>query len=221
MEIVRFIMIVVGGYLIGSIPSGIIIGRASGVDVRQMGSGKTGATNVLRSAGPGAALLVAVSDALKGAVPVLLSQHVFGTPALLGNLSPWATVAAGLAAMAGHTYPVFADFRGGRGVATTGGMALALNLPAALLTFVIFFIIPIVLTRYVSLGSIVGGISLPFVSLALSLTDGYFSTTDLATFIGLLIAGGAIVVTHRDNIQRILAGTERKLGEKARPVASV
>jgi glycerol-3-phosphate acyltransferase PlsY len=215
----RSLATIVIGYLLGSIPFGLIVGRAAGVDVRQMGSGKTGATNVLRSAGVGPGLLVAACDLLKGAVPVLLAKFVLASPAAFGShsgLAPWIASAAGLAAIAGHNFPVFADFRGGRGVATTSGMALALAPIPTLLTAP-FFLIPIILTRYVSLGSVLGSIALVLIDLIMviigaSLGGGY------ATFIALAIAAIAIIASHRDNMQRIASGTERKIGEKALPV---
>jgi glycerol-3-phosphate acyltransferase PlsY len=219
----RFILAIVIGYLLGSIPSGLIVGRFFGIDVRQSGSGKTGATNVMRNAGWKAGLLVAVADALKGAVPVLLAQHVIALPnsTISTTASAWIATAAGLAAVLGHTYPIYVGFKGGRGVATTGGMALALSLPAALLSLLIF-IVPIVITRYVSLGSIVGASMLPFVYLGgvAIITHNPVNGATWATFVALLIAAIVIDVLHRDNIQRIMNGTERRLGEKAAPIAA-
>ena len=216
--IARFLLVIVVGYLLGSIPFGLLIGRRSGVDVRRIGSGKTGATNVMRSVGVGPALLVAVGDTAKGAAAVLLSQHILASPLALGaphaGLAPWAAALAGLAAIAGHNYPIYIGFKGGRGVATTGGTALALALPVALISLV-FFIVPIVVTRYVSLGSIIGAATLPFVYLV-ALKLGIEQSSDgLPTFLALFIAGAAIIVSHGDNIKRLMAGTERKLGEKA------
>ncbi len=219
MLVLHFIIAILVGYLLGSIPSGLIIGRYAGVDVRRTGSGKTGATNVLRSAGWKAGLIVATADALKGAIPVLLVQHALGV-----NVNPtaagWMAACAGLAAIAGHNYPLYVGFKGGRGVATTGGMALALALPPTLLAL-LFFIIPIVVTRYVSLGSMIGATTLPFLYLAYAKATqpGHALTgLNLAYFMALLIAAIAIDVSHHDNVQRILNGTERKLGERAQPL---
>jgi glycerol-3-phosphate acyltransferase PlsY len=211
------------GYLLGSIPFGLIFGSLVGVDVRTMGSGKTGATNVLRSAGPGAGIAVAICDALKGAIPVLLAAHTLATPAQVGaTLSPWIVGATGLAAVVGHNYPMYVGFKGGRGVATTGGMALALAWTPTLLVMP-FFILPIAITRYVSLGSIIGATVLPFMYLAYSWLTQYGHQLDqgnLAIFLTLLIAAAAIDVSHKDNIARIRAGTERRLGEKATPTVT-
>jgi len=221
MLVLRFIIAILVGYLLGSIPSGLIAGRVAGVDVRRTGSGKTGATNVLRSAGWKAGLLVAAADALKGAIPVLLVQHVLGIGKGIDlTAAGWMAACAGLAAIAGHNYPIYVGFKGGRGVATTGGMGLALALPPTLLT-AIFFVIPVAVTRYVSLGSMIGVTALPFLYL------GYAKVTqpghvligaNLAYFTALFIAAVAIDVSHHDNIQRILNGTERKLGERAQPL---
>jgi glycerol-3-phosphate acyltransferase PlsY len=221
--VMRLVLAMIVGYLLGSIPSGVIVGRASGVDVHQSGSGKTGATNVLRSAGWGAGLIVATADALKGAIPVLLAHFLFAPVGhgVTATASAWIATAAGLAAVLGHTFPIYVGFKGGRGVATTGGMALALAWPAALLALVVF-ILPIVVTRYVSLGSIVGASLLPFVYLGLTgiIQRNPLTGADWATFAALFIAAIAIDVSHRDNIERILNGTERRLGEKATPTPS-
>lgn len=221
--IVHCLVAVLVGYLLGSIPFGLLIGRRAGVDVRQTGSGKTGATNVMRSVGLGPGLLVAVGDTAKGVAAVLIAQHILASPAALGptyaNLAPWAAAAAALAAVAGHNYPIYVGFKGGRGVATTGGIALALALTGTLIGAV-FFVVPILITRYVSLGSIIGAAVLPFtylIALKLGIEQG---SGGLPTFLALLIAGIAIIVSHNDNIKRLLAGTERKFGEKASPTTS-
>lgn len=222
----RFIFSAVIGYLLGSIPFGLIVGRAVGVDVRAVGSGKTGATNVQRSAGWGPGLLVAVGDALKGAIPVLLAQHVYASPAAFRSLGATAThaatlsaiagAAAGLAAIIGHNYPLYVGFKGGRGVATTGGMALALALPSALIALPIFIAI-VALTRYVSLGSMVGALAMAFIALLFIWSGHGDLVSGFAGFATLLIAAIAIIVSHNDNIQRLRSGTERKIGEKAQP----
>lgn len=221
MSVFWFITAMVIGYVIGSFPSGVVVGRAAGVDVRQMGSGKTGATNVQRSAGWGAGAVVAVADILKGVLAVFLAQHVFAPSSHVDvTAAGWMAVLAGLCAVLGHNYSIFAGFKGGRGVATTGGMALALALVPALLTLPIF-VLPILLTRYVSLGSIIGVTALPFMSLLIArLSHGALTTVDIANFLALLVAAAAIDFSHHDNIMRLRNGTERRLGEKAKPVAT-
>ncbi len=220
--LVRFLAVIIIGYLLGSIPSGLLVGQRAGVDVRRIGSGKTGATNVLRSVGLGAALLVAVLDVAKGAIPVLIARLILATPSSFGayaNLAPWAAALAGLAAIAGHNYPIYVNFKGGRGVATTGGVALALAFPAALVA-IVFFVVPIAITRYVSLGSMIGAIAVAFAELVFIKLGVVSGSDGWPTFFALLIAAIVIVVSHRDNIQRIFSGTERKLGEKASPTPS-
>jgi acyl phosphate:glycerol-3-phosphate acyltransferase len=209
-------------YLLGSIPTGLIVGQRLGIDVRQSGSGKTGATNMLRNAGWGAAIIVAMGDVVKGILPVLLAQHILTPPDAFvpanASASAWIAGLAGLAAIAGHNYPIYAGFKGGRGVATTGGVALALAFPAAM--FAAFFLfIPIILTRYVSLGSMLGALSLPLFEFLLTLTGifGISRASGMPTAAILLIAAITIVYSHRDNIQRLISGTERRIGEKARP----
>lgn len=208
------------GYLLGSIPFGIIVGRQYGVDVRKTGSGKTGATNMLRSAGLVPALLVALGDVLKGAIPVLLARYVIASPHALGaqhvTWSAWITGLTGLAAVAGHNYPIYVGFKGGRGVATTAGIALALAFPATVIAMPFFFL-PIILTRYVSLGSMIGACSLPLAEFILYKAGVVSPLDGPALTVTLAIAAIAIVVSHRDNIERLRTGTERKLGEKAKP----
>jgi glycerol-3-phosphate acyltransferase PlsY len=221
MLILRFLLAAAIGYFLGSIPSGLIVGSFFGVNVRQSGSGKTGATNVLRSAGWKAGLIVVTADALKGAIPVLLAQHLIGRgPGITATETAWMAGIAGLAAIVGHTFPIYVGFKGGRGVAPFGGMCLALALGPTLLTL-LFFLIPIAITRYVSLGSIIGATALPFLFLSWQrVRNGHFTGADLATFVVLLIAAIIIDVLHRDNIQRLLNGTERKLGDRATPNAT-
>lgn len=220
--LVRGLILIAFGYLLGSIPSGVIAGKITGVDIRKMGSGKTGATNVLRSAGIGAALIVAVGDVLKGLIPVLLGLYGFTSSQALGAFaawSPWLACLAGLAAMMGHNYPVFAGFQGGRGVATTAGISFGFSWLATLLA-AIFFFLPIMKTKYVSLGSMIGAVSLPLIEIILSAFHLTGKEAPAAT-VAMTIAALYIVFSHRDNINRIRSGTERRLGEKAKPVINV
>ncbi len=194
---------VVAAYLVGSLSFAVIISRLMGLsDPRSYGSGNPGATNVLRSGHKPAALLTLVFDALKGYVPVLLAL-IYGPRFGLGE----ATVAmVGLAAFVGHLWPVFFRFKGGKGVATAAGVLFAFN-PwlgvATLLTFVIL----VAFFRYVSLGSIVAAAFAPFYQLLIwepSVTAGAIAVMSLL-----------LVWRHSANIQKLLAGTESKLGQKA------
>ncbi len=189
------------GYLLGSVQTGLIVGRASrGIDVREYGSGKTGFTNTLRAVGLGGALVVLVGDVLKGALPVVLGELVFH--------DPWAAAVGGVAAIAGHTWPVFAGFRGGRGVSTAFGAFLAVT-PLAALVVVSVAAAILAATRYVSLMSVLG-VAAGFVALvALVLTDRLHE----AYLLFGVLAFAAVEFNHLGNIRRLLAGTEPKLGQ--------
>jgi glycerol-3-phosphate acyltransferase PlsY len=204
-SILRYLVVFGVGYGLGSVPSGVLVGRIAGFgDPRGRGSGKTGATNILRTMGPGAAAAVAVSDILKGAIPVLLART------LIFPGQPWAEVLAGMAAIVGHNYSIFIRFAGGRGVATGTGASLAIQ-PAVVLLGTVFFAVPIILTRYVSLGSIVGAASLPVID-AIFVATGRDSLPHLVFYV---FTAAFVIYSHHDNVARLLAGTERKLGQKA------
>jgi len=214
--IAKFVAVILIGYLLGSIPFGVIIGRRSAkVDVRQIGSGKTGATNVLRVAGKKAAALVLILDLLKGLLAVVLAGLIFnGDYLVVGSSGLWwlarsAQVSAALAAIAGHKWPIFLRFRGGRGVATFFGGLFALCPPAALFGGVVL-ILGASLTRYASLGSIAGAVGAYAILVPLTIINGFPIEYLVYTLIGAIF----IIVVHRDNIVRLISGTERKIGEK-------
>lgn len=194
-----------GGYLVGSLSFAVIISRLMGLsDPRSYGSGNPGATNVLRSGNKAAAILTLLFDALKGYVPVLLVA-LFGAPWGLGEGT---AALVGLAAFLGHLWPVFFKFQGGKGVATAAGVILALNPwlgAATLLTWIIiaaFF-------RYSSLAAIVSALFAPFYQL---LIWGGGPVAGAVAVMGLLL-----VWRHSANIQKLLKGTESKLGQKTAP----
>ena len=194
------------GYLFGAVPTGAVVARLwGGVDLTKVGSGKTGATNVLRTLGPVPAAIVFIGDFLKGALPVFLAGALFGRDS-------WAIAVAGIAAVVGHVYSPFLGFKGGRGV-VTGLSALVALSPLAAGAGLLVGAAVIATTRYVSLGSvtgtIVGGLSL----LAQVLIGG--QPLPHAAF--ALIVGTFIVVAHHDNIGRLLQGTERRIGGPAEP----
>ena len=206
MIIAEFVVVVLIGYLLGSIPFGVIISkRSAGVDVRDYGSGKTGATNVARVAGRKAAVLVTILDALKGLLAVVFAGLIFGG----GWLVESAQVLAALAAIAGHKWPVFIKFKGGRGVASFFGGLLALCPPAALFGLGVL-VLAASLTRYASLGSIAGAVGTYAILVPLTIFNGFPIEYLAYTLIGAIF----IIVMHRDNISRLLSGTERKIGEK-------
>jgi acyl phosphate:glycerol-3-phosphate acyltransferase len=192
------------GYLLGSIPVGPIVGRLAGLDdLRKYGSGKTGFTNALRTYGLRFAIVVVVLDMAKGAVPVLLGRFAFD--------EPWAAAVAGVAAVVGHTWPVFAGFRGGRGVATTFGAFLAIA-PIAALAVLAFSGVVLAIWRYASLMSVVG-VLVGFVVLVGLVLTGWAAPEYLLFGVLVVIA---VELNHRENIRRLLAGTEPKLGQGGR-----
>jgi glycerol-3-phosphate acyltransferase PlsY len=202
------------GYLAGAFPSGVIVGKVRGVDVLAQGSGHTGATNVLRTAGGKAAAAVVILDIAKGAIAVLFARYLLfpasaNPPGL--DLAPWAELAAGVASILGHNYSIFLRFKGGRGVATGGGVALAMN-PLVIAIALPLGALPVIFTRYVSLGSITAAAICPIAELVFVLTNLDHSW---AHFTFMCIGGIIIIASHSDNIQRLLNGTERKLGQKA------
>jgi len=212
--IAKFVLVMIIGYLLGSIPSGSLIGkRFAKVDITEYGSGKTGATNVLRTAGKKAAVLVVSLDVLKGALAVVIAGLIVGRNYLVwgqfgvGLIA--AQVLAALAAMAGHNWSVFLKFRGGRGVATFFGGLVALSPVVALFGGEVF-IIGVGLTKFASLGSIAGVVGTYTILVPLTIMNGFPIEYLVYTFIGTI----AIIVMHRENIVRLITGKERKLGEK-------
>lgn len=187
-------------YLLGSVPWGYMLLRwRMGVDIRQYGSGRTGMSNVLRTAGGKVAALVLLLDVSKGVLSVFLARTIIGASE--------AEVAAALLALIGHNWPVFLGFRGGRGIATGAG-ALTMLAPISAAIGAIGFVSATFSSRYVSLGSITGVVAASLALLAFDIL-GYSPTP--YTLYGFL-GGGIIIWQHRDNIQRIRDGNERRLG---------
>jgi acyl phosphate:glycerol-3-phosphate acyltransferase len=187
-------------YLAGSFPTAYLVGRANGVDLRTVGSGNLGATNVFRTLGWRWGLLVYLVDGLKGALPVVLLPEITGT----ASGWPWG-VALGVLAILGHVRPIFLMGRGGgKGVATASGVFLALS-PVPALCAVAAFVVSVALTRYVSLGSLVGAAVLP---VALFIQQQAVTPLVLVT----AAVSSFVFYTHRDNIGRLLRGEERRIG---------
>ena len=204
MIIAQFVAVVIIGYLLGSIPFGLLVSRLSGKgDIREYGSGKTGATNVLRMSGRKAALLVVILDVGKGAVAVVLAGLIVGDNYLV------ARVIAALMAMVGHIWPVFLKFRGGRGVATFFG-GLAALCPVAAIFGGVVLLVGVGLTKFASVGSIAGAVGTCAILVPLTILKGFPFEYLAYALIGAII----IIVMHRDNIGRLVSGTERKVGEK-------
>jgi glycerol-3-phosphate acyltransferase PlsY len=198
--VLRTVVLMLVAYLVGSIPVGILVARLSGgTDPRTIGSGRTGGTNALRALGRGRAAVVVIGDLLKGALPVVLSRYVTGGDALV-------EVLCGASAVAGAIWSVFAGFRSGRGVGTGVGTMLVIE-PVAVLLATPIFVIVILLTRYVSLGSLIGSAAMcPAMLLVLLLVP----ETPLPYVIYSAVGAALIWLAHADNIDRLLHGTERK-----------
>ena len=198
-------------YLLGSIPFGYLIVRArSGADIRETGSGGTGATNVSRRAGKAAGVLTLVLDALKGAAAIWLARLILDSAANTSNVDSesWVIAAAGILVIVGHMFPVWLGFRGGKGVATGVGVFLVLA-PIAVLGAAAVFLVVVFATRYVSLGSIIAASTIP---LFVWLQHGLIRpVNDLwPTMITAVVAAALIIIAHRANIQRLLQGKESK-----------
>ncbi len=208
--------LIVIAYLLGSIPFGYLIVRATqGADVRETGSGGTGATNVSRRAGKSAGVFTLILDALKGAAAIAIAKLVLGLPLIPGSDSPaanadvnWWVTAAAIAVIVGHIFPAWLRFRGGKGVATGVGVFLMLA-PMAVGMAGLVFLAVVALTRYVSLGSILAAVAIP---VFLLLQNAFVQEVDpLSPLMLAAIASAALIVfAHRENIRRLLSGTETK-----------
>lgn len=214
MALVAILAILVAAYLLGSLPTGYLLARwLRGIDIRQYGSGGTGATNVLRTVGKEAALAVLLIDALKGALAVLVVKStlplvVVQFPEMTGVLDwqPWLETMAGLLALLGHSRSIWINFTGGKSAATGLGVLIALAWPIGLGAIAIFAL-TLATSRMVSLGSILAAIATVVLMLVTSQPPAYLL---------LAIAGGLyVILRHRSNIERILAGTEPRLGRQA------
>ena len=216
-EILGYILTALGAYLLGSIPTGYLVARAKGVDIRSVGSGNIGATNAMRVLGKPLGIFVLVMDALKGFLAVYLAMKVF---LLLHPFNPPATffarelkmhldqafnhgIVAGIFAVLGHNYTCWLKFKGGKGIATTAGVYLALA-PWPLLIAVAAFVLALVLTRYASVGSIAAAIALPAAVWILPPQNLLLGI--VTTALGVLA-----IYRHKGNIRRLIDGTENRL----------
>jgi len=196
------------GYLSGSLPWGLWLGRvAAGVDVRTLGSKNLGATNVYRSLGPAVGVPVLLLDVAKGALPTWLVPGLGACAAFPGGLE-WCRLSVAAAAVLGHMFTVFAGFRGGKGVATSAGVLLALS-PMAFAAVLVVFVATVAVTRYISVGSMLGAVAFA-IALGLTHAGGFRSPTFV---FGALLAA-AVIFRHKDNIARLARGEERRFSFK-------
>lgn len=187
------ITLLVCAYLLGSIPTGLLLAKAAGVNIRETGSGNIGATNVYRTLGRKVGIMTLIGDCLKGLIPVLIAKQ-------LGLPEVW-IAATGLAAFLGHVYTVFLGFKGGKGVATALGVFLGVS-PLSVLIALGVFILVLVRWRYVSLASITAAAAMPLVI-------AFLEPKKLLIAMSLAIAA-LVIYKHRENIQRLRSGTESK-----------
>ena len=212
MPVLSYILTALGAYLLGSIPTGFLAAKAKGIDIRSVGSGNIGATNAMRVLGKPAGIAVLLMDALKGFGAVWLCQVWLCysiPPQLLGApLAGFEThsIIAGIFAVLGHNYTCWLKFKGGKGIATTAGVYLALA-PWALLVGLVVFILAVLITRYVSVGSIAAAIALPA-------TVWIMSPNNLLLGIVTTALGALAIYKHKSNLRRLMAGTENRLGQK-------
>jgi len=198
--VLEWVTAAVVGYLLGSIPVGFLVAKSRGLDIRKFGSGATGGTNVLRTVGVVPAIITGVSDLLKG----LLGAYIGG---LIGG--EWGYAIGGFMSIVGHSYPVWLRFKGGKSVATGAG-SLILYHPLAFLAGLTAAVVTIIPTRWVSLGSLMGALVYPGIVIL---------TPEVPQAHKALALGAALIVyvRHWENIKRIAAGTENRLGQKAKP----
>jgi glycerol-3-phosphate acyltransferase PlsY len=192
------IVLVLLGYVLGAVPTGYLVGRAFGVDVREVGSGNIGTANVLRAAGKWPAALTLFGDMMKGLIPVVLATVLVR--------SEWLHAAVALAAVAGHCWPVFLRFKGGKAVATGAGTSIGLA-PLVGLGLFAFWWVVVLASRYTSLGAIAVMLVSPF---------AFVLTGQPLPYVLYTVVGGALVLyRHRENARALIEGRERKVGEKA------
>ncbi len=198
---VNLILLLVGSYLMGAIPFGVLVAKSRGVDIMSVGSGNTGATNVMRALGKGPGYTVFALDLLKGLIPALVARWLFPDRQEFWML-------AGAAAIIGHSFSPFLKFKGGKGISTALGMALGTSPIVALIAFVVFVVI-LLATKYVSLASLIGCAAT--IPLCLTFGDSKWVVG------GFALLTAFVIYRHRANIKRLMQGTESKFGSKPEP----
>jgi len=200
---IKILLFAILAYFMGSLPNGVMIGkRVKGIDIRDHGSGNSGATNAYRVLGAKYGIMVLVADVLKGFIPVMLAD--------MAGIGGIVLILIGIVAVVGHSLSLFLEFKGGKGVATSLGVFLYL-VPQVMLVIVAVFVGVVYLTRYISLASIIGAALLPILTLFMPLREGIDRPS---IFIISLFMGLFVIYRHRSNITRLLNGTENKFNVK-------
>ena len=194
---IAIVLLIIFAYVMGSVPSGYILGKMSGIDVRSIGSGNIGATNVVRALGKGRGALTLFADAAKGYLPVWVALRL--------EVGAVTIVLVAIAAFLGHLYPLFLNLQGGKGVATALGALLA-SQPMATLVLIVVFGVAVLASRIVSLGAIAAAIAAPVVL-------WFFSQSPVFVAMGVFLSA-MVILRHRGNIQRLLAGSEPRFGTR-------
>jgi glycerol-3-phosphate acyltransferase PlsY len=200
----RVASLIVLGYLFGSLPFSFLVGKLRGVDLRTVGSGNTGASNVWRTCGFRWFVVALSLDVMKGFVPTALAYRVL-------HVDPLVTVLVGLAAMLGHIYPAFLHFKGGKAVATTGGVMFAIH-PALIVVSAVVWTVIYKLSGYPSVASLLGIVIIAIISTAMAMTGRLFPAFSAFIWVSLVI----VFYLHRANIERLMQGTENRIGRKAK-----
>lgn len=205
--IIKIIICLIIGYGCGCFSTGYFVGKANNIDIRKEGSGNVGATNTLRTLGVKAALITFLGDAFKAIIPILIYRYLFS-----GTEQNWQlyTLYIGLGVVLGHNFPFYLNFKGGKGIAATGGVILAIADPRVTAAGLIIFILIVAVSRYVSLGSLVVSWLLPLNTIMFYKENPIFIHILLVSLCFTLFA----YIRHWENIKRLIKGTERKIGEK-------
>jgi len=211
--VLTYILIAFGAYLLGSIPTGFLVARARGVDIRTVGSQNMGATNVFRVLGKGPGIFVLLADVLKGWAAIALARYMIHSHFADsgGRNETIAPILAGLSAILGHIYTYWLQFKGGKGIATSTGVMVAL-VPVALLICLVTWVVAFVASRYVSVASIAGAMTLPIAT--------WFTTHDLVLTVVTALMAALVIYKHKGNVQRLRNGTENRLNFKKKDIAA-
>jgi len=209
------VIVIIGAYLLGSVPFGLLIAKAHGRDLRAIGSGNIGATNLARALGKKWAYLCFCLDAVKGLIPVLATTFILSSPPAVKDLFLW--LAVGCAAILGHIFPVYLKFKGGKGVATSFGVALGLwpYYTVCSVFALAAWVITVLIWRYISLASITASITFPIILLLAIMLKPDWDFTNLWPLLTAAIAIPLmVIIRHRQNIRWLIEGTERKISTK-------